>query len=233
MPRFMFQDVVCPHADSRRRWYTLPLSFGVHTAILVVLVVIPLVAGDVLPSPRSMTAFVTPPPLPAAPPVAVQRIVPVTSILPTDSSAAPLVAPTHIGPENGVIAEPDASGIATPGVIDGVAGAGVIDALPPLPPPAVVEPLRVGGGILAPAKIRDAMPVYPPIAQSARVQGDVIIEATIGADGKVQNARVLRSVPLLDQAAVAAVEAWEYTPTRLNGQAVPVIMVVTVRFRLH
>jgi protein TonB len=75
--------------------------------------------------------------------------------------------------------------------------------------------------------------VYPAIAQSARVQGDVIIEATIGADGKVQNAKVLRSVALLDQAAVAAVMAWEYTPTLLNGQPVPIIMTVTVRFRLQ
>ena len=60
-----------------------------------------------------------------------------------------------------------------------------------------------------------------------------MIEATIGPDGRVQNAKVLRSVPLLDQAAVAAVMAWEYTPTLLNGQPVPIIMTVTVRFRLQ
>jgi protein TonB len=70
------------------------------------------------------------------------------------------------------------------------------------------------------------------MAQAARVQGIVIIEATIGEDGRVVNARILRSVALLDQAAIDAVRQWQYTPTLLNGQPVPVIMTVTVNFSL-
>jgi len=64
------------------------------------------------------------------------------------------------------------------------------------------------------------------------VQGVVIIEATIGPGGKVTDTRVLRSIPLLDQAAIDAVKQWEFTPTTLNGQPVPVIMTVTVQFTL-
>jgi protein TonB len=64
------------------------------------------------------------------------------------------------------------------------------------------------------------------------VEGIVIIEATIGADGQVINARILRSVPLLDQAAIDAVRQWQFTPTLLNGVPVPVIMTVTVNFTL-
>ena len=60
----------------------------------------------------------------------------------------------------------------------------------------------------------------------------MIIEATIGVDGRVVNARILRSVPLLDDAALDAVRQWEYTPTLLNGVPVPVIMTVTVQFTL-
>jgi periplasmic protein TonB len=75
--------------------------------------------------------------------------------------------------------------------------------------------------------------VYPSIAQSARVQGVVIVEATIGPDGKVSDARVLRSIPLLDQAALDAVRQWVFTPTLLNGVPVPVIMTVTVNFTLQ
>jgi len=101
---------------------------------------------------------------------------------------------------------------------------------PPPPPPA---PVRVGGNIKAPTKTKDHKPVYPAIAQSARVQGVVIIEATIGPDGKVQDARVLRSIPLLDAAALTAVKGWEYTPTLLNGVPVPIIMTVTVNFTLQ
>jgi protein TonB len=93
--------------------------------------------------------------------------------------------------------------------------------------------VRVGGNIQAPKKTHDARPVYPPIAQSARVQGIVIIEATIGPSGKVESAKVLRSIPLLDQAALDAVKQWVFTPTLLNGVPVPVIMTVTVQFTLQ
>jgi protein TonB len=93
--------------------------------------------------------------------------------------------------------------------------------------------VRVGGNIKTPTKVKDVKPVYPPAAQSARVQGVVIIEATIGADGAVQKARVLRSIPLLDDAAVDAVKQWRFTPTVVDGAAVPVIMTVTVQFTLQ
>jgi protein TonB len=92
--------------------------------------------------------------------------------------------------------------------------------------------VRVGGSIKPPVKTRDVRPQYPAIAQAARVQGVVIIEATIGPNGRVQDARVLRSIPLLDQAALEAVRQWEFTPTLLNGVPVPVIMTVTVQFTL-
>ena len=59
------------------------------------------------------------------------------------------------------------------------------------------------------------------------------MEATIGATGNVTAVNVLRSVPLLDEAAVNAVRQWVYTPTLLNGVPVPVIMTVTVNFQLR
>jgi protein TonB len=65
-----------------------------------------------------------------------------------------------------------------------------------------------------------------------RVEGIVIIEAIIDSDGRVATARVQRSSPLLDEAALEAVRAWEYTPTLLNGMPTAVIMTVTVRFDL-
>jgi TonB family protein len=92
--------------------------------------------------------------------------------------------------------------------------------------------VRVGGSIAEPTRTRYVNPAYPDIARSARVQGIVILEATIGPDGRVSEVRVLRHVPLLDQAAIDAVRQWEYTPTLVNGVPVPVIMTVTVNFRL-
>ena len=93
-------------------------------------------------------------------------------------------------------------------------------------------PVRVGGNVPPPTKTRHIAPVYPPIAQSARVQGVVILEAVIDEQGRIAEARVLRSIPLLDQAALDAVRQWEFTPTLLNGAPVPVIMTVTVQFTL-
>jgi TonB family protein len=95
---------------------------------------------------------------------------------------------------------------------------------------ALKAAVRVGGRIKPPTKIKDVKPVYPAIAQSAHVVGVVTIEATIGPDGKVIDAKVVRSVPLLDQAALDAVRQWEYTPALLNGQPVPVVVTVTINF---
>jgi periplasmic protein TonB len=88
----------------------------------------------------------------------------------------------------------------------------------------------VGGNVKAPTRIRDVRPVYPDVAKAAGVQGVVIIEAVIGPDGGVQDARVLRSIALLDEAALDAVRQWRFVPTLLNGVPVPVIMTVTVNF---
>jgi TonB family protein len=112
---------------------------------------------------------------------------------------------------------------------------------PPPPPPAPPasptgsndQTLRIGGVIKAPTKIKDVRPVYPEIAQQERVSGIVILELRIDAEGNVTDAKVIRSVPLLDDAARDAVLQWKFTPTHLNGAAVPVIMTVTVNFSLQ
>jgi TonB family protein len=91
--------------------------------------------------------------------------------------------------------------------------------------------VRVGGNIRNPVKVKNVAPEYPAIAKSARVGGVVQIEATIGPDGKVHEAEVTKSVPLLDQAALTAVKQWEYRPTMVKGVAVPVTVNVAVDFR--
>ena len=98
------------------------------------------------------------------------------------------------------------------------------------PPPAVSGPVRVGGNIRQPVKIADAAPVLPDVARQAGIRGVVILEITIGTDGAIKDAKILRSIPLLDQAALDAVRQWRFEPTLLNGAPVPVIMTVTVNF---
>ena len=239
----MFQDVVDPTVKvGERSFRSLPVSVLLHGAGVLVIAVVALTAGDVLPTPPVMLAFVAPvapapaPPPPPSPPVAEVRQ-PSTPAAP-NPAAAPMAAPTEIKPETGV--EPTAPagvpGGVEGGIPGGVAGQGVVTLPdtppPPPPPPAPTEPIRVGGGVKAPLKIKDVPPVYPSFAIHARAQGVVIIEAEIGADGRVKDARVLRSIPILDQAALDAVRQWEYTPTLFNGVPHAVLMVVTVTFHL-
>jgi protein TonB len=81
-----------------------------------------------------------------------------------------------------------------------------------------------------PVRISEVMPVYPDVARSAGVQGTVTIAATVAPDGTISGAKVVRSVPLLDTAALDAVRKWTYKPSMLNGKAVPADLVVNVEF---
>jgi protein TonB len=94
------------------------------------------------------------------------------------------------------------------------------------------QTVHVGGDIKPPLKTKNVAPVYPSFAAQAHIQGVVILEATIGTNGKVKDIKVLRSIKELDDAAIKAVRAWEYKPTLVNGQAVQVILTIPVNFNL-
>jgi periplasmic protein TonB len=217
------------------RRYPFAFSVVVHLSIVGVLVLSPAVTEDLVRIPPRALAFIEAAALPApsiGPPRAPR---PHTAANP---AAAPVVAPDAITHETGFEPLGHASPLfegAPDGIPDGVPGTmptGEPQPAPP-PPPAQTAPVRVGGSIRHPRKVREVAPVYPAIAQAARVQGVVILEAVIGEDGRVRNLRVLRSIPLLDQAAVDAVRQWQFTPTLLNGEPVPVVMTVTVAFQLR
>ena len=87
---------------------------------------------------------------------------------------------------------------------------------------------RVGGPIAPPSRLDVAK--YPPEAAAAGIQGNVQAEIVINESGDVTDAKVVRSIPMLDEAALQAVRNWHFAPTMVNGQSVPVRMVVTVTF---
>jgi TonB family protein len=74
-------------------------------------------------------------------------------------------------------------------------------------------------------------PVYRPIAQSAHVSGEVVLDATIGSDGRPGDLRVLHSIPLLDQAAIDAVRQWRFEPPTARGASAPIRAPITIVFR--
>jgi protein TonB len=230
----MFNDVVTPSVKmGNKSGYTVVLTMVAEVLVVAILLIAPLMASGILPSPPSMMTYtVTTIKVPAPPPPPrIEKVVPPSTT--SNPDVPPRYVPDGFKPEPPVSETPFESD--TPD-IGSVPGGGKTDITPPEPPPAPakqVEPVRIGGDIKPPQKVRHVNPVYPPIAQSARVQGIVIIEATIGPDGSVQGARVLRSIPLLDSAALEAVRQWQFTPTLLNKQPVPVVMTVTVQFSLQ
>jgi TonB family protein len=221
------------------RVFTL-CSIVVHALVVSAALIAPLFAIDTLPAPqraltfdgiRRITLDDVPRPAPRG-----HAARPGQSAVAMAANAAPTVMPTRIGDETGRDNDiSTASGFDAVGVEPGVGyaiGIGVIERIPP-PPVAAQGPVRLGSGIHAPRKIVDVKPVYPQLAQTAHVEGVVILEALIDARGHVTSVHVLRSIPLLDQAAIAAVEQWTYTPTLLNGVPVPIVMTVTVQFALQ
>jgi periplasmic protein TonB len=181
-----------------------------------------------------ITAYAVAPPPPPPPPPAPAKVTAAAPI-PPDAPPPPPPPPLSIGGTPGGASVP--GGTTSQGVPKVVAAAPMPpDAPPPPPPPPVgpdgtVAPVRVGT-FPPPTRVVDVKPVMPDVARAARVQGVVIVEALIGEDGKVREAKVLRSIPLLDQAALTAVRQWEFQPTLLNGVAVPVIVTLTVPFTI-
>jgi len=223
----------------RRTWVTLVVSVAAHVAILLLVVSATFAATTgTTPTPSHILAYVTPAPPPPPPAPAPLRhptaahAQPVTPVAP-----APVVAPSKVTAEPVTPPPPSLASIGgvEGGVSGGVAGGvvggtgAVVGIAPPPPPPAAV---RIGGDIKAPALVRQVAPVYPAAARMARVQGNVTVEAHVEADGQVQSVHVVKSVPLLDRAAVTAVKQWQYSPLLLNGTPTPFVLTVTVSFNL-
>jgi protein TonB len=225
---------------TRRLPRAMPVSVGLHVLAAAALVLVPVLSPTDLPEPAAVVhaffvepaANVAPPPPP--PPPAVRSVAhrPVEAPHPTDRAfVAPVDVPTEV-PNPGLDLGVDGGmpGGVEGGVPGGVVG-GVVGGLPS-EPAAPVAPVRVGGGVKAPTRLKYVAPEYPPLAARARVSGVVIIDAVLSPDGHVTGAKVLRSIAMLDDAALEAVRQWVYTPTLLGGVPVPVEMTVTVTFNL-
>lgn len=216
------------------RKYTLVFSIVAHACGVCALIIVPALATEELPEPRhTYESIIVRPELPMLPPPAPKR-----------TEAAPSVAPVPVTPPEGIQPEPIVDVVEPDrGVDGGVIGCCDIGAVistddlvappPPPPPSRPKDPVRVGGQISPPKKLVHVSPIYPPIPLAARQEGLVILEALIAEDGTVRDVRVLRRAPLFEDAAITAVRQWRFSPTLLNGEAVPVVMTVTVGFTLE
>lgn len=104
----------------------------------------------------------------------------------------------------------------------------------PAAPPPTPERVRAGTDVERPVVLHKVVPEYPTLAVRAQHECSVILEAVIGKQGEVIDVQVARGCRMgLNEAAIAAVQQWHYTPTLLNGRPVEVILLVTAQFELR
>ena len=244
MSRRLFDDLVVSGSGTARSpsFRTLPLSLAVHGMAVAALATLSMTAAREAAVPASPVVFhASGPERAAAPTRAAEprtaRPARRTETQPVLVDARPPVV-SNIPPSDVDTGSADAPVADIPLCLSGCVpgGSGAIDGWGIPGPGGTGEgpgpPRRVGGDIREPRRIRGALPVYPELARRAHVEGKVVLECVIDVDGRVTDLRVMSGHPLLADAARDAVRHWEYIPTRLNGQPVPVILVVTVHFGL-
>jgi protein TonB len=152
-----------------------------------------------------------------------------------------LVAPTKIPKDIKVVNEKEAPpqqgfgvagmeglGGSSGGVIGSVFGSGTAPKVKAQAPTKVA----ISGGVATGLLLQKTVPLYPPIAKAARVQGTVVLQATISKGGTIENLRVISGNAMLQGAALDAVRSWRYRPYLLNGEPVEVETTVNVVFTL-
>ena len=238
----MFEDSLMESAGrirTNQKW-TTPLSFLLQAVLVGILILIPLIITEGLPTRLLMAAIVAPPPPPPPPPppAPVPKTVPRVSEIVNGELRTPSKIPKKVSMITEDEAPPPSTGVVG-GVVGGVPGGsagGVIGGLisSTAPPPRVATPtkLRISSGVAEGLLVNKVEPQYPSMAKIAHVQGDVVLQATISKNGQIENLRAVSGHPILIQAAMDAVKQWKYRPYALNGEPVEVDTTITVRFHM-
>jgi protein TonB len=208
-------------------------------SILITLILLPLIYPDALPSHMLPSLLVAPEaPKPETPTKPI-RIQPAQAHNHSELDHERIIAPPIIPRTPFVPSAPELrfradsmNGDNGPGVIGGTgnsifSGHPVTVVQPPVPSSIHLSSKLVEGML-----IYKSIPQYPSIAKAARVEGTVILQATIARTGTIENLRVISGPAMLQQAAIDAVRSWRYRPYLLNQQPVEVETTVNVIFKL-
>jgi protein TonB len=237
----MFEDSLVESAGrirTRSRRYAAG-SFLLQAALLSVVVIFPYIYPAALPRKLVAVPLIDSPTAPlqqvlqshAAAPVAHPEILDSVLTMPRRIPTA-ISRVVDSGPPNLVAGSEmeGGNGSGPPGALFGAANS---PSEPQIHLAKPAGPIRVSAGVAAGQLVVPIRPVYPAIALAARIQGTVVIEATIASQGTVDNLHVLSGPPLLVNAAVTAVRAARYRPWMLSGQPVEVETTISVVFRLN
>jgi protein TonB len=242
----MFEDSLMESGGrlKTKRGATTIIAFILEVLFLIVLVLLPLIFTEALPTKQLMTMLTAPPPPPPPPPPPAAAPVIVKKIQ-SELDNGQLRTPTAIPKKIQMIKEDEPPPSAGPaGVVGGVPGGvpggamgGVLGSVmsginTAVPKAATPQRVRVSQGVSQGLLVHKVQPEYPPIARQARIQGVVVLQALIGKDGSIQNLHVVSGHPMLTNAALAAVKEWKYKPYFLNGEPVEVETTINVNFTL-
>ncbi|MGA8779199.1 MAG: energy transducer TonB [Terracidiphilus sp.] len=219
------------------RW--MLLTGAINGGILVLLILIPLIYPEALPSALMATILTAPPPPPLPPPPPPPpevHIVHVQSELMNNQLTAPTKIPHNIQmvtekeapPSNFGVAGMEGMGGSANGVMGSMFGSGNGPQVKAAPPKKV----NISAGVAIGMLIQKTTPIYPPIAKAARVSGTVILQAVISKEGTIKDLRVVSGPAMLQQSAIDAVRQWRYRPYLLNNEPVEVDTTVNVIFTL-
>ncbi|HEY0430348.1 MAG TPA: energy transducer TonB [Pyrinomonadaceae bacterium] len=250
-PRQMFADSVLDFgAQGKRKALATTTSFIVNVLAVLVMLAVPLMFTEDLPKAQLLTLLVAPPPPPPPPPPAAEAVQKIVRQIQTDMlNSGQLRTPSRIPQKVQMIREEEAPPpmVATSGVVGGVPGGipggqlsgvigGIVNATSNLAvpkfAPVVPQRVRISQGVTKGLLIRRVEPTYPPLARSARVQGEVVLSAIISTNGDIENLQLVSGHPMLVPAALSAVKQWRYKPYLLNGQPTEVETTITVIFTL-
>jgi protein TonB len=237
----MFEDSLMESGNKieakSKYWSIFTLLFD--GALLLALIVWPLLHPEALPTQVMARLMVAPPPPPPPPLPARTPRVSVKSEFLDRQLQAPSKIPKEIQLVKEVAVAPSMDGvIGVVGLADGTPGGlGTVIGNIGTEPVRIVKALRprslnVSSGVAEGNLLEKILPQYPAIAKAARIQGTVVLQATISKTGMIQNLKVISGPPMLQQAAVDAVRSWRYKPYLLNGDPVDVETTINVVFNL-
>ena len=107
-----------------------------------------------------------------------------------------------------------------------------LDELPPPPPPEEDEVFEFFAVSEKPEIQHKEKPVYPDLARKAGIEGIVVVTVTIGKTGLVEDARIFKSLPMLDEAALSAARKCKFKPAKQRDKFVKVKMNIPFHFKL-
>lgn len=241
----MFDDSLMESTGRIRthaKWLAIG-SFLLQATLLCMLILYPLLHPEALPKQVMTRLFLAPPPPPSQAQLptrteVLHRTAPATLVslsLPSKIPAHPSMQPDEPTAPEDIVGLDRASGDSSSNMLKNFFGDGagpaphVVEAKPPT---TRTGPFRISRGVAEGHLLEPIRPVYPAIARAARIQGTVVIEATISKTGTVMNAHAISGPPMLIQAALTAIEQARYQPYKLSGEAVEVETTINVQFTL-